>query len=179
MMKPADVLEGRAMNIGLVEMLRYNLWANETLLDACRDLTDEQLDHRLPVTSGSSRELLVHIVGAQQTFVLRTKGRQHEGELGRESPWPGIEDLVALTGQSSLELISIAERLEPESEVDLPYLGQIYRYPVRFFLVHAVEHGVEHRTEVKLNLADAGVTTPDLDAWQYSEWAGYGAVVAS
>lgn len=167
------------MNTGLVEMLRYNRWANETLLEACRGLTDEQLDHRLPVTSGSSRELLVHIVGAQQTYVLRTQGRQHEGELNRESAWPGIEELIALAAQTSRELISIAERLDPDSEVDLPYLGQTYRYPVRFFLVHAVAHGVEHRTEAKLNLADAGVTTPDLDGWEYSDWAGYGAVVAS
>ena len=27
----------------------------------------------------------------KQTFILRTKGRQHEGELGRQSDWPGIE----------------------------------------------------------------------------------------
>lgn len=66
------------MNLGLVEMMRYNAWANRTLFDACRELTDEQLDGSLPITSGSIRELLIHIVGAQQTFALRTRGRQHE-----------------------------------------------------------------------------------------------------
>jgi uncharacterized damage-inducible protein DinB len=161
----------------LVEMMRYNLWANDTLFAACRPLTDEQLDHRLAVTSGASRELLVHIVGGQQTYILRTQGRQHEGELNRGSPWPGIETLVDLAGSTSRELLSIAEHLDDVSEVDLPYLGQTYRYPVRFFLVHAAEHGVEHRTEVKLNLADAGLATPDLDGWEYGDWAGYGAPV--
>lgn len=73
------------MNIGLVEMMRYNAWANSTLFDACRELTDEQLGARLPVTSGSTRELLIHIVGGQQTFALRTQGRQHEGEVNRSS----------------------------------------------------------------------------------------------
>jgi len=167
------------MNAGLVEMMRYNLWANQTLLEACRKLTEEQLEHRLAVTSGSTRELLVHIVGAQQTYILRTKGRQHEGELNRQSPWPGMDELIRLGESTSHELISIGESLEPTSEVDLPYLGQVYRYPIRFFLIHAAEHGVEHRTEVKLNLADAGVPTPDLDGWEYGEWAGYGAVVGS
>jgi uncharacterized damage-inducible protein DinB len=76
------------VNLGLVEMMRYNASANRTLLDSCRELTDEQLDAHLPVTSGSTRELLIHIVGGQQTFVLRTKGRQHEGELNRGSAWP-------------------------------------------------------------------------------------------
>lgn len=167
------------MNIGLGEMLRYNQWANKRLLEACRGLNDEQLDRRLAVTSGSTRELLIHIVGAQQTFVLRTKGRQHEGELHRGSPWPGMDELIALVEQTSRELVTIAEDLDPEQEIDLPYLGQSYRYPIRFFLVHAAEHGVEHRTEVKLNLADAGVETPDLDGWEYGQWAGYGESVST
>jgi hypothetical protein len=46
-------------------------------------------------------ELLVHLVGAQQTFVLRTRGRQHEGELERTSQWPGIERLQALAEHTS------------------------------------------------------------------------------
>jgi uncharacterized damage-inducible protein DinB len=167
------------MSAGLVEMMRYNLWANETLFAACRSLTDEQLDHQLSVTSGATRELLIHIVGGQQTYVLRTKGRQHEGELNRNSAWPGMDVLADLASATSRELLAIAEELDPTSEVDLPYLGESYRYPVRFFLVHAAEHGVEHRTEAKLNLADAGVETPDLDGWEYSEWAGYGAAVPS
>jgi hypothetical protein len=41
------------MNLDLVEVLRYNAWANRTLLEACRELTEEQLDARLPVASGS------------------------------------------------------------------------------------------------------------------------------
>lgn len=165
------------MNLGLVETLRYNAWANDVLLAACASLTDSQLDHRLAVTSGSTRELLLHLVGGQQTFILRTVGRQHEGELDRDSEWPGIAALVELGSRTSRELVAIAERLDAEGEVDLRYEGALYRYPTRFFLVHAVEHGVEHRTEVKLNLADAGVASPDLDGWSYSEWAGYGAEV--
>ncbi|HUF07333.1 MAG TPA: DinB family protein [Candidatus Binatia bacterium] len=163
------------MNLGLVEMMRYNAWANRTLLDSCRELTDEQLDARLPVTSGSTRELLIHIVGGQQTFALRTKGRQHEGELDRGGAWPGMAEITRLAGSTSDELILIAAQLDPESETDLPYFGKVYRYPTLFFLVHAAEHGVEHRTEVKLNLAHAGVDTPDLDGWAYGEAAGYGA----
>lgn len=165
------------MNLGLVEMMRYNAWANRTLFDACRELTEEQFDAGLPVTSGTTRELLIHIVGGQQTYALRTKGRQHEGELNRSSPWPGMSELVELAGGTSDELISIAEHLDAASETDLPYFGKVYRYPTRFFLVHAAEHGVEHRTEVKLNLAHVGVDTPDLDGWAYGEAAGFGAEV--
>lgn len=122
----------------------------------------------------SVRELLTHIAGGEQTLVLRTKGRQHEGELTRRSPWPGIDKLLEITTSTSEELISIAQELDDDEEVDLPYQDKAYRFPKRFFLVHAMAHSSEHRTEVKVALAHIGVETPDLDGWNYSDEAGYG-----
>jgi uncharacterized damage-inducible protein DinB len=63
------------MNKALAEMFHYNAWANWVLFEACRSLADEHLDNHIQGTSGSIRELLLHIVGAQQTMILRTKGR--------------------------------------------------------------------------------------------------------
>src|SRR5262245_44254171 len=41
----------------------------------------------------------MHIASGQQTFILRTKGRQHEGELSRWSTWPGMEiDMIPSAG---------------------------------------------------------------------------------
>jgi uncharacterized damage-inducible protein DinB len=155
-------------------MFRYNAWANRELFEVCRSLTEEQLDTQVRGISGSVRELLMHIAGGQQTFILRTKGRQHEGELGRQSDWPGIEAVIHIVTSTSDELIAIAEQLEDDEEVNLSYQGKTYRYPKRFFLVHAMEHSTEHRTEVKVALAHMGVETPDLDGWPYSSSAGYG-----
>ena len=163
------------MNNDLAEMFRYNAWANRELFGACRSLTDAQLDLRIQGISGSVRELLLHIAGGQQTFVLRTKGRQHEGELERHSDWPGIETVIRIAASTSDELIAIAEQLEDDDQVDLPYQGKAYRFPKRFFLVHAMEHSTEHRTEVKVALAHKGIETPDLDGWNYAQSAGYGA----
>ena len=158
-------------------MLRYNRWANEQLFAFCRDLPDEQLDARGAGASGTVRTLLVHIAGGQQTFVLRTQGRQHEGELNRASAWPGFEALTDIVRHSSDELVAIAEALAGDEEVDLPYMGKTYRFPKSFFLVHAVEHGVEHRTEIKLTLGRLGIETPDLDGWSWGAAAGFGAEV--
>lgn len=159
------------MNKPLAEIFRYNKWATLELVRACRDLNQDQLDTHVKGVSGSVRELLIHLVGAQQTFVLRTKGRQHEGELARGSEWPGFEDLLKIAEESSDQLISIAEELDVDSEVGLPWFGEVYRYPKSFFLVHAAEHGVEHRTEIKVALGHIGVETPDLDGWSYADAA--------
>ncbi len=165
------------MNEPLAEMFRYNRWATATLLDACSGLSDEVLDAPLPGISGTIRQLLLHLVGGQQTQVLRTMGRQHEGEPTRTSAWAGFAALAAMAAASSAELTTIAARLEGEPSVDLPWAGRTYRYPVSFFLVYALEHGVEHRTEIKVALAQAGVATPDLDGWFYAQAMGYGAEV--
>jgi hypothetical protein len=53
-------------------------------------------------------------------------------------------------------------------------MGKVYRIPKSFFLVHALEHGVEHRTEIKVDLGAIGITTPDLDGWAYAAAAGIG-----
>lgn len=166
------------MNAPFAQMLRYDKWATLTLIEACRSLDEAQLDARITAASGSVRELLVHVVGGQQTQALRTKGRQHEGELHRKSVWPGFDTLTEIATRASDELIAIAEALDADRDVDLPFQGKTYRFPASFFLTHAVEHGVEHRTEIKLILGSNGIETPDLDGWSYSAAAGYGQEVS-
>src|SRR4029079_12542671 len=100
------------MNSPLAEMFRYNRWANYTLLEACRVLDEGQLGARMQGGSGDVLELLLHLVGGEQTFALRTKGRQHEGELDRKSGWPGIDALIDISVATGAELISIAEGLD-------------------------------------------------------------------
>ncbi|MHB8577144.1 MAG: DinB family protein [Dehalococcoidia bacterium] len=162
------------MNAPLAEMFRYNQWANLTLFEACRTLSSDQLEARPPGISGPVRRLLQHVAGGQQTFALRTRGRQHEGELTGASPWPGFDALIEIVTKSSDDLIVIAEGLDADSEVDLPWMGKVPRFPKSFFMAHAFAHGVEHRTEIKVALAQLGVDTPDLDGWLYAGAKGYG-----
>ena len=165
------------MNTPLAEMLRYGKWANETLLESCRTLTPEQLEIRVPGSGRTVAELFTHAIYSQLTFVLRTKGRQHEGEGDPGIGSPDFDTLMEVARRSSDDLIRIAEALDEDTDVDLPYEGQSFRFPLSFFLVHAVEHGVEHRTEIKVALAQDGVETPDLDAWQFAAARRFGQAV--
>jgi uncharacterized damage-inducible protein DinB len=158
----------------LAEIFRYNKWANQRLFEACRSLSDEQLDASAGHGYSSIRETLLHIVGGQQTFALRTMGRQHEGELNRDSPWPGLDSLLEQVTSSSDDLIAIAESLDEDTEVDLPYVGKVYRFPKSFFLAHAIAHSTQHRTEIVMTMATLGLETPDLDGWPYAAAARHG-----
>ena len=157
------------MSKALVDCLRYSRWANLSLIDACRGLAAEQLDARATPSSRSVRELFQHLA----------KGRQHEGESRHvEATWPGLEVLREIVASSGDDLIAIAASLDEDELVALPYQGKTYEYPKSFFLLHAIEHGVEHRTEIKLTLALIGIETPDLDGWFYAPAAGYGREIA-
>jgi uncharacterized damage-inducible protein DinB len=168
------------MGRALADCLRYNRWANLLLIDACHGLTEEQLDWRATQASRSVRALLQHIVGSELTFVLRTEGRQHEGESRHvEETWPGLDKLHEVAATSGDALIAIALGLDEDELVALPYQGKTYQYPKSFFLLHAIEHGVEHRSEIKVTLALIGVETPDLDGWFYAPAAGYGREIST
>jgi uncharacterized damage-inducible protein DinB len=159
----------------LAEIFRYNAWANEALFAACQGLDAAVLG----APSGgddprSIRTKLLHIAGAQQTFCLRTKGRQHEGEINAGSAWPGWEAVNAAMRSSNAELIEIAGVMDADIEVILPYMGRRPRFPRSFFLAHAIAHGAQHRTEVVLALRALGHPMPDLDGWSYAAAAGHG-----
>ncbi len=159
----------------LAEIFRYNRWATARVVEACHALTDEQLD--APMRGADTRSIriqLLHLVGGQQTFALRTQGRQHEGELSAASPWPGFDRLADLAAASSDDLVRIAEGLERDAEIVLPWQAARPRFPRSFFLAHAAEHGTEHRTNIAAALAGMGLQPPNLDGWAFAEAMGYG-----
>ena len=162
------------MDRGIVEMLEYNRWANRVLLEAARDLPEQTLAARPPGVSDTIGAMFTHLVGGEQTFVLRTKGRQHEGELHRASVFPGFDELLRISNETGSALVEIAAATADDAAVELSYMGKRYRHLVRFFMAHAVSHATEHRTEIKVGLNALGIATPDLDAWSYAAAMGYG-----
>jgi len=81
---------------------------------------------------------------------------------------------MAIARQTSDDLIAIAEALDTDEHVVLPYFGKDFTFPKEFFLVYAMAHSDQHRTGVKLALGVAGIQAPDLDGWAYAQAMGYG-----
>src|SRR5947199_8881383 len=115
------------MSKALVDCLRYSRWANLSLIDACRGLAAEQLDARATPSSRSVRELFQHLVGSELTFVLRTKGRQHEVESRHvEATSPGHEVLREIVASIGDDLIAVTARLDDQKLVALPHQDETY-----------------------------------------------------
>lgn len=58
----------------LVEFIRYNNWANHQVLQACQNLSEDQLDTAAPGAYGTIRLTLLHIIWAEADYVGRLTG---------------------------------------------------------------------------------------------------------
>jgi uncharacterized damage-inducible protein DinB len=160
------------MNEPLANMLRYNDWATQTLIDGCRTLTDAQLDApSVPGASGTIRYMLLHVVGSQQVQALRTTGVMRPV---LDWNWDGWDALMERARGSGQRLIDIAAATGEERQVKFEEGGKRYYFPLSFFLAHAVAHGDQHRSEIKMAMAAPGVASPDLDGWNWARDAGIG-----
>ncbi len=157
------------MSQDLVEFYKHNLWANRLLLDKCATLTEEQLDLAAPGTYGSIRATLVHLVGAEERYVLRLSGdTPNTPPLEREGS-PGMDELRQSADRSGNALIKIASDFETGQILRGVWRGEAYELPAIVVMLQAINHATEHRMHIVSILNQNGIETPDMDAWSYDE----------
>jgi uncharacterized damage-inducible protein DinB len=149
-------------------MLAHDRWATSTLLDASRDLGDEQLDRQFDIGLGSLRATFGHIIVNTEFWTALMTGQPIDYTELAGAP---VNDLVQEHERTYADFEALARRLRDEQR-----LGDTYRdhYDVnKSFggtVLHVVLHNAEHRTEAvhilqRLNLP----TVPEVDhgLWDY------------
>jgi uncharacterized damage-inducible protein DinB len=152
----------------LVELFRHNTMMNRRLVEACRPLTAEQLATTTTGTYGSVGATLVHIANGQIGYAARLLDVERPDPLP-EDPFPGFEALTERFAQGDAQLEEAAGRGVQGRDVtvtgdDPP--GS-WTMPVSLFLVQAINHGTEHRSQVATILTQLGVKPPEMDGWTY------------
>ncbi len=150
----------------LVELVRYNNWANAQVLAACLELTPEQLAASAPGTYGSIHATLGHLVAAEADYVGRMTGD------GPRPPFawtdrPALADIAAFAEQVAAALLDAVERISPTHMVHEEENGQTIDYHARFLFLQTINHGIEHRTNVTTILSGLGLPAPEVDGWAY------------
>jgi len=155
------------MATGLPDFFKYNLWANLRLLDACAQLSDAQLDATMKGTFGSVRETLMHLFGAEESYVQALTGRSATPRLRDLTHFPSFDELRRYAKWSGEELITVAEQGDLNRILHLD--GGTYDAPVMVVLIQAVNHGIDHRSQIATLLSQQDVTLPELDGWAYHD----------
>ena len=156
----------------LTDAFAHNAWATLRLMDACSELTPEQLGTAVPGTYGSILDTLRHLVATDSWYLwVITEGAHQpfDEEDGLDVP----------------ELRAAAERQREawsrllESPIDPDRMivrrrddGSETHAPLGVRLAQAVHHGTDHRSHVCTILTSLGVEPPGIDVWDYAEATG-------
>lgn len=145
----------------LYELFRHGRWANQKILEACRDLTDAQRATSVVGTYGELGSTLTHLVRAESWYLQLVSGWQPPVRWGIPGPFPGIDTLLERATFTGNRLAEIADTLDPDATVDID--GDAI--PVSGILVQAINHATEHRAHVATILTQLEIQPPEVDGW--------------
>ena len=150
----------------LVELIRYNNWANAQVFAACQKLAADQLAAAAPGAYGSIRETLEHIIRAEADYVGRLTGDRPQPAF-RWKDQAALDDLFAFAGQVASALLDAIQRIPPTHIVHEEEDGSTLDYQARALFIQIINHGIEHRTNITTILSGLGLPAPEVDGWGY------------
>ncbi len=150
----------------LVELIRYNNWANAQVLAACQKLTADQLAAAAPGAYGTIRDTLAHIIRAEADYVGRLTGDRPQPSF-KWADQPALADLAAFADPVAGALLDVAQRIPPTHIVHEEEDGHTLDYQARALFIQVINHGIEHRTNITTILSGRGLPAPEVDGWGY------------
>jgi uncharacterized damage-inducible protein DinB len=149
----------------LTTLFSHNLWANLSLLEICKKLSDEQLDSTLNGTFGSIRETWQHIARAERAYFSRVStGELHQWEGAGPVTLDEIGESLRISSEGFIEW---APKVKADDTVTIDWDGTPHDVPKTILLTQAINHATEHRAQIMTILTQLGIQPPDLDGWTY------------
>ena len=155
------------------EAFEHHTWATLRLIDACKELTSEQLETPVAGTYGSILQTLRHIVAGDAFDLLLLNGVRSplvddEDEMGlnelratMERQGPAWLRFLAGTPDAN----TLVEEVDPDD-------GYWREGSIGIRLAQALHHGAEHRAQVCTVLTTLGLDPPDISVWQFGLESG-------
>jgi uncharacterized damage-inducible protein DinB len=166
------------MDAGFVALFRHHAWASDRLFAACEGLPADHLEFVVQGTFGGLGATLRHLVEAEERYVAGLRGQvapgpDAAGGIDRPVPpealGPSVRVLRRRAAASAAALIELAEKTEPDAVVKATHLGEPAVVRAITFFIQALDHGGEHRAQVRHSLTILGYDPPDIDGWAYDE----------
>ncbi|HEX5938792.1 MAG TPA: DinB family protein [Dehalococcoidia bacterium] len=161
------------MRSALEDAFEHYAWATLRLIDACQELSAEQLQTTVPGTYGSIQQTLRHIVAGDAFDLLLLNGVRSpvvddEGAMGLtelraavERQGPAWLSFLAGTPDAS----ALVEEVDPDD-------GYWREGSIGIRLAQVLHHGAEHRAQVCTALTVLGLQPPDISVWEFGLESG-------
>jgi uncharacterized damage-inducible protein DinB len=145
----------------LLEMYRYNAYANRLVLNEIEKLSDEEFNRTTSPSQGSVHQLLRHLLRSEVFFLAVCAG---------EKPNPpdpvmaaDFRALINYIEEIAATLLADIDEIGLQQVVPFDLHATILHFPVWQLLVQAYTHATHHRGELSIVLTELGFPLPTLD----------------
>ncbi|MCB2224721.1 MAG: damage-inducible protein DinB [Actinobacteria bacterium] len=152
------------------DFFRQNEWAGLRILEACRPLTDEQLDATVAGTYGSIRATLRHILSAEAWYAT-ILGHPPAVRLRHDEPWPGFDRLAEVVSANAEALVAAAAD-PPDRIIRVGSEEEPEDAEAAVVLVQAFHHATDHRSQICTIISTLGAEAPEWSSWDWGLASG-------
>jgi uncharacterized damage-inducible protein DinB len=153
------------MTDDFVSLFAFNRWANDKMLDACRQLTSEQYAAE-PAPGWAPVQFTVYHIARATDGWLQALAGDPNPSVPEEADVPTVEDAARLLDRAYRRLEALLPTLTPEALATPRTFGRAGRtavLPPWAVLRHVVNHTTYHRGQVASKLKRFGVQQPETD----------------
>jgi len=144
----------------------HNTWATIQIIDACTNLSAEELQTTVPGTRGPIIDTLRHIVAGEAVDLEIVTGVPANEQLAHMPPGE-LRAPAAELGEAWTRFLSQPiDPDEPVHELD-DTDGYERTAPLAFRLAGTLNHGCDHRSQICTALTTLGVQPPKIDVMDY------------
>ena len=148
-------------------LIDYNYWANARILRSAAQLSSAQFLAPYPVSFGSLRGTLVHILGAEYNWRMRFQEGISLSAMLPEADFPDLESLQRRwTAEETATRAFVASRGDEDFQRRVQYKttkGVPQETILWQILAHVVNHGTQFRSEAGVLLTALGHSPGDTD----------------
>ena len=149
----------------LAQLVAHNNWANLQVFDACKTLTEGQLDFQpQSAVRGTIRETLQHLVMSQEDYVSMLIKFDHPPEREHTPTLSELREVVINSGRELVSLVQDSANRLLQSQI---HLSDGYKVEPWVIIVQVINHATEHREQIKSIMTALGVEPPRIDGWLY------------
>lgn len=162
----------------LPDAFGHHVWATEQVLAACSGLSPEQLATTVPGTYGSIIDTLRHMIGGDTGYLVVLSG-ENAAQVDEERA--DVADLNTAMRAIGPAWLRVASNGADPDEIVVRHRddGTVSRVPRGIRLLQAIQHGIDHRSQIATALTTLGIEPPGIDVIAYAAKDGRVEVVRS
>jgi uncharacterized damage-inducible protein DinB len=150
----------------LQDHINYSAWATARLLEACAQLSPEELSHDFRAADSTIPGTLAHVYGADRIWLSRVEGLSPTGfPTAEESTIRGLQAGFAPVHEGWKRVIASVSPAADIKYADMK--GRQWQQPLWQIVLHLVNHATHHRGQVSGFLRALGHTPPNIDLVYY------------